>query len=103
MCRNIRLLFNFDPPATDDEIRAAALQYVRKVSGTVRPSQANRAAFDQAVEEIAAVTHRLVRSQLVTIAEPRSREEEAQKARARGQKREAQMRRRILTPSVDSE
>jgi hypothetical protein len=88
MCRNIRVLFNFEPPATEDEIRAAALQYVRKVSGSTRPSAANQAAFDQAVEEIAAITRRLVRAELVTIALPRNRETEAEKAKARGRKRE---------------
>lgn len=86
MCRNIRVLFNFDPPATDDEVRAAALQYVRKVSGASRPSQANQARFDEAVEEIAAITRRLVDG-LVTQAPPRHREEEARKARARAAKR----------------
>jgi hypothetical protein len=87
MCRNIRVLFNFDPPATDDEIAAAALQYVRKVSGSTRPSQANQEAFDLAVQEIAAITRRLVRSELVTLSLPRSREEEAVKARARHRRR----------------
>jgi hypothetical protein len=82
MCRNIRTLANFDPPATDDEIRASALQFVRKLSGTTRPSRANEAAFDRAVEEVAAAAQRLVHS-LRTSAPPRSREEEARKARAR--------------------
>jgi hypothetical protein len=82
MCRNIRPLFNFQPPATDDEIRAAALQYVRKVSGTQKPSGKNIAAFERAVEEIAVVTRRLVDS-LETTAEPKNREVEADKARAR--------------------
>ena len=86
MCRNIRVLFNFEPPATDDEVRAAALQYVRKVSGATKPSQANQALFDQAVEEIAAITRRLV-DQLVTAAPPRNREEEIRKARERSAKR----------------
>jgi hypothetical protein len=82
MCRNIRRLHNFVPPATDAEVRAAALQYVRKVSGATRPSRANAAAFEEAVEEVAAVTRRLV-DRLVTSAPPRSREEEARKARER--------------------
>jgi hypothetical protein len=82
MCRNIRPLFNFQPPATDDEVRAAALQYVRKVSGTSKPSGKNAEAFDRAVGEIAVVTRRLVDS-LETSAEPKSREAEAEKARAR--------------------
>lgn len=86
MCRNIKTLFNFEPPATDDEIRAAALQYVRKVSGTRKPSKANLDCFDQAVEEIAAVTAELI-GKLVTEAPPKSRDEEAAKARERWAKR----------------
>lgn len=82
MCRNIRLLFNFAPPVTDEEIRAAALQYVRKVSGFAKPSQANEAAFAQAVDDVAQATARLM-SALKTTAPPRDREEEAAKARAR--------------------
>ena len=82
MCRNIRQLHNFEPPATTDEVRAAALQYVRKVSGTTRPSQANQAAFDRAVDEIAAVARTLVDS-LTTHAQPRYREVEAERAKAR--------------------
>ena len=82
MCRNIRTLANFEPPATDDEIRAAALQFVRKLSGTTRPSRANQAAFDRAVDEVTAAAERLVRS-LTTGAPPRDRDEEARKARAR--------------------
>ena len=82
MCRNIRPLHNFAPPATDEEVQAAALQYVRKVSGSTRPSQANAAAFDRAVAEVAAVTQRLLDS-LVTTAPPKDREIEAAKARAR--------------------
>ena len=82
MCRNIRILFNFAPPVTDDEIRAAALQYVRKVSGFAKPSKSNEAAFAQAVEEIAQATSRLL-ADLQTTAPPRNREEEAAKARAR--------------------
>ena len=88
MCRNIRTLHNFDPPATEDEIQASALQYVRKVSGSTKPSQANQEAFDQAVEEVAAVTERLL-SRLVTSAPPKNREVEAAKARARAQQRYA--------------
>jgi hypothetical protein len=86
MCRNIRTLHNFEPPATEDEIRAAALQYVRKVSGSARPSKANEVAFGRAVDEIAQVTTRLL-SELVTAAPPRDREVEAAKARARAEKR----------------
>lgn len=82
MCRNIRQLHNFEPPATGDEVRAAALQYVRKVSGSSKPSQVNQAAFDAAVEEIAAVTQDLL-DHLVTNAEPKDREVEAAKAKKR--------------------
>ncbi len=82
MCRNIRPLFNFEPPASADEIRASALQFVRKVSGYSKPSQVNRAAFDQAVDEISEVTQRLIDA-LQTSAAPRDREAEAEKARAR--------------------
>jgi hypothetical protein len=86
MCRNIRTLHNFEPPATEDEIRASALQYVRKVSGSAKPSRANAEAFERAVEEVAAVTRRLL-EQLVSAAPPRSREVEAAKARARAAQR----------------
>jgi hypothetical protein len=82
MCRNIRPLSNFEPPATDDEIRAAALQYVRKISGTTRPSRVNAEAFERAVAEVAAVSARLL-DELVTTAPPKDREVEAAKARAR--------------------
>jgi hypothetical protein len=82
MCRNIRTLHNFEPPATHDEVHDAALQYVRKISGSTRPSQANAEAFETAVEAVAAATHRLL-EQLVTNAPPRDREVEAAKARAR--------------------
>jgi hypothetical protein len=86
MCRNIRTLHNFEPPATEEEIRAAALQYVRKVSGTTRPSRANAAAFERAVEEVAAASSRLL-AELVTNAPPRDREQEAARARERAVKR----------------
>jgi hypothetical protein len=86
MCRNIKTLHNFEPPATDDEVRAAALQYVRKVSGSVKPSKANEAAFARAVDEIAHVTNHLL-AELVTTASPRDREVEAARARARAEKR----------------
>ena len=86
MCRNIRTLFNFEPPATDEEIRAAALQFVRKLSGFNRPSRQNAAAFDRAVDEAAQVARRLVGS-LVTAAPPRDRERAAAEARARAARR----------------
>ena len=82
MCRNIKTLFNFDPPVTDEEIRAASLQFVRKISGFNKPSKANEAAFDAAVNEVAAISFRLLHS-LETTATPRNREEEAAKAKAR--------------------
>ena len=82
MCRNIRTLHNFEPPATHQEVHEVALQYVRKISGATKPSQANAAAFDEAVEAVAAATHRLL-DHLVTQAPPKNREEEAAKARAR--------------------
>jgi len=82
MCRNIRILFNFAPPVTDEEIRAASLQFVRKVSGFAKPSKANEAAFAQAVDDVAATTARLLAT-LETTAPPKNREEEAAKARAR--------------------
>lgn len=86
MCRNIKTLFNFEPPATDKEVRDAALQFVRKLSGFNSPSKANQAAFDRAIEEIAASARTLVDS-LVTVAEPRDREVEAIKAKARSAQR----------------
>lgn len=86
MCRNIRTLHNFEPAATDDEIRAAALQYVRKVSGSTRPSKANEAAFAHAVDEVTRITEELLAG-LVTTAPPKDREVEAAKARARSEKR----------------
>ena len=88
MCRNIKTLANFEPPATDEEIRASALQFVRKLSGASRPSKANEAAFDRAVEEVTAAATRLVRS-LTSAAPPRDREEEARKARERAVRRYA--------------
>ncbi|HXV78104.1 MAG TPA: DUF2277 domain-containing protein [Candidatus Polarisedimenticolaceae bacterium] len=86
MCRNIRTLFNFEPPATDDEIRAASLQFVRKLSGFTRPSNANQAAFERAVESVTAVARELLAS-LVTSASPKDRETEAARARARAGER----------------
>jgi hypothetical protein len=86
MCRNIRTLHNFEPPATDGEIRAAALQYVRKVSGSTKPSKANQKVFERAVDEIAHLTEHLL-AELVTAAPPRDRELEAVRARARATKR----------------
>jgi hypothetical protein len=86
MCRNIKTLANFEPPATDDEVRASALQFVRKLSGTTRPSRANEAAFNVAVEEVTDAANRLIAS-LKTTAPPRNREVEAQKARERSLKR----------------
>jgi hypothetical protein len=88
MCRNIRTLHNFEPPATEDEIQASSLQYVRKVSGFTKPSQANAEAFEHAVEEVAAATRRLL-DQLVTNAPPKDREVEAAKAKARSAARYA--------------
>jgi hypothetical protein len=86
MCRNIRTLFNFDPPATDEEIRAASVQFVRKLSGFTKPSKANEAAFDRAVDEVSAVARRLIDA-LVTTAGPRDREEWAARAKARSAER----------------
>jgi hypothetical protein len=88
MCRNIRTLYNFEPPATEDEVRAAALQFVRKISGFTRPSHANTEAFDRAVQEVAAVSLRLL-EELSTTAAPKDREVEAAKARARSERRRA--------------
>jgi hypothetical protein len=86
MCRNIKTLFNFEPPATDEEIRAASLQFVRKLSGFTKPSKANEPAFDRAIDEVAVVARRLIDS-LVTQAPPRDREEVAARARAEAAKR----------------
>ena len=88
MCRNIRPLHNFDPPATEEEIRSAALQYVRKISGYTKPSQANADAFERTVDEVAAASARLL-GELTTSAPPKDREAEAAKARARSQQRYA--------------
>ena len=88
MCKNIHTLFNFEPPATEDEVRAASLQYVRKISGFAKPSQANEAAFARAVDEVAEVSRRLLDS-LVTSAAPKDREVEATRARARAAERYA--------------
>jgi hypothetical protein len=86
MCRNIQTLFNFEPPATDEEVRASSLQYVRKVSGFTKPSQANEEAFNRAVEEVTAASQRLLDA-LVTTAAPKDREVEAARRRARAEKR----------------
>ena len=86
MCRNIKTLANFEPPATENEVRASALQFVRKLSGSTNPSHANEEAFNRAVDEVTAVAERLIQS-LQTKAPPRNREEEARKARERSQKR----------------
>jgi hypothetical protein len=86
MCRNIHTLFNFEPPATDDEVREAAHQYVRKISGFTKPSQANEQAFARAVDEIAEASRRLI-DELITSAAPKDREVEAERARARAAKR----------------
>ena len=86
MCRNIQTLFNFEPPVTDDEIRSASLQYVRKISGFTKPSQANAAAFERAVDEVAEASRRLL-TELVTTAPPKDREVEAARRRARAEQR----------------
>jgi hypothetical protein len=88
MCRKIHTLYNFEPPATEDEIRGAALQYVRKISGFTKPSQANEAAFERAVDAVASATARLI-DELVTSAAPKDREREAERARARAAQRYA--------------
>ena len=88
MCRNIRTLYNFEPPATEEEVRDAALQYVRKISGFTKPSKANEVAFERAVEEVAAASRQLL-AELVTSAPPKDREVEAAKARARWLERQA--------------
>ncbi len=90
MCRNIRTLHNFEPPASEDEVHAAALQFVRKISGTTKPSKANEAVFQRAVEEIAHISRHLL-DDLVTVAPPRDRETEAMRARERFARREARL------------
>ena len=102
MCRNIRTLANFSPPATDDEIRASALQFVRKLSGTNRPSKTNEEAFERAVEEVADAARRLIES-LRTSAPPRDREEEARKARERSRRRFAPIMREARSPAPRAE
>ena len=94
MCRNIKRLFNFDPVATPEEVRASALQYVRKLSGMRVPARANVGVFERAVQEVTEASQRLLEG-LTTQAAPRSREEEARKARARGEAREARLRERL--------
>lgn len=97
MCRNIKLLFHFEPPATDEEIRASALQYVRKLSGIGKPTAANAAAFERAVEEITTISTRLLRRELLPPhSAPRTREAEKEKAKARGRSGEERMRAKIL-------
>ncbi|MCO4746912.1 MAG: DUF2277 domain-containing protein [Proteobacteria bacterium] len=100
MCRNIKTLHHFEPPATDEEIAASALQFVRKVSGMRKPSKANTEAFDRAVAEITAITRRLVLEELVGRGEPRDREAMAEAARERGRKRDARMRAKIEAESA---
>lgn len=102
MCRNIKRLYNMAPPATEAEVRASALQYVRKVSGMAKPSQANTAAIDAAVDEGTTITLRLLFEELETKAAPRDRAVEAERARARGQQREARMRAKVLAELGDS-
>lgn len=102
MCRNIKRLYNLAPEATEEEIRASALQYVRKISGTTtKPSRANEQAFDRAVDEITAISIRLLHEQLSTTAAPRDREVEADKARERGRVRDARMRARVIAELAD--
>lgn len=96
MCRNIKRLYNLAPPATEAEVEASALQYVRKLSGMTRPSEANREAFERAVAQITAISMELLHDQLQTRAAPRDREIEAERARERGRRREEQLRRRLL-------
>lgn len=95
MCRNIKLLYNFAPPASEAEIQASALQYVRKVTGMQKPGAANREAFDRAVAEVAAITRRLLLDELETTAAPRDRQVEAERARQRGRQREDRLRARL--------
>lgn len=97
MCRNIKLLFHFEPPATEDEIRASALQYVRKVSGLGKPSDANKVAFDRAVDEITNITRRLLLDELEPRGAPRDREVEKARAKKRGESREVRIRAKLLS------
>ena len=99
MCRNIKTLHNFAPPATDEEIRASALQYVRKLSGSTKPSKANTEAFERAVNEVTEATHKLLDA-LVTKAPPRNRDDEARKAKERGRRRTEAMRARFRAESA---
>ena len=96
MCRNIKLLFHFEPPATEDEMRASSLQYVRKISGFTKPTEANKAAFDRAVDEITAITRRLLLEELETKSSPRNREVEKERAKKRGMDREIRIRTKLL-------
>ena len=97
MCRNIKLLFHFEPPATDDEIRASALQYVRKLSGQVKPTAANKPAFERAVDQITEITTRLLRDELSPpTSPPRSRDVEKERAKKRGMDREQRIRAKLL-------
>jgi len=102
MCRNIKRLYNLAPPATEDEVRASALQFVRKVSGMTKPSATNQPAIDAAVDEITAITWRLLQEQLETRAAPRDRDQEAERARARGKKREERLRARLLAEAQEA-
>jgi hypothetical protein len=99
MCRNIKLLFHFEPPATEDEMRASSLQYVRKVSGFTKPTAQNQAAFDRAVDEITAITRRLLLEELTPAprAAPRNREIEKERAKKRGMEREIRIRTKLLS------
>ncbi|MEQ9077793.1 MAG: DUF2277 domain-containing protein [Sandaracinaceae bacterium] len=97
MCRNIKLLYNFEPPATEDEIYASALQYVRKVSGMRKPSKQNEDCFQRAIDEITEITKRLLLEELETGAPSRDREEEKARAKERGQQREARMRAQLAS------
>jgi hypothetical protein len=97
MCRNIKLLFHFEPPATEDEMRASSLQYVRKVSGIVKPTAANQAAFERAVDEITAITRRLLIEELeAPRSAPRNRDVEKERAKKRGIEREVRIRTKLL-------
>ena len=98
MCRNIKLLFHFEPPATDDEMRASSLQYVRKVSGITKPTEANRAAFERAVDEVTAITRRLLTEDLeAPRSAPRNREVEKERAKKRGMDRDIRIRTKLLS------